>query len=257
MLIPQILFSGAVIDFNKIHPWFVSDKYVPFISEVMVSRWAYEAINVSLFLECGYSERFYLLEKEINNASYHRNFLLPEIEKHFFGDNWSTEHYLTSDSAKYKLLVDGFRHLERFTGESYEHLYQNRIEGAALSQFIRDFRNRCRQKSDSLQALRDEVIELMGRDAFSLLELTRNHKLSQVVMDETNVQKVKVTEDEFIRKMGPIYYIPDNNFGRAHFYAPARRVAGHIIPTSCFNLYVIWLMAFITFVVIVRFRPRF
>lgn len=257
LLIPQILFSGAVIDFNKIHPWFVSDKYVPFISEVMVSRWAYEAINVSLFLESGYSEKFYLLDKEINNASYHRNFLLPEIEKHFFGDNWSTEHYLTPDSAKYKLLVDGFKHLERFTGENYEHLYQNRIEGAAMNLFIRDFRNRCRQQSDSLQALRDEVIERMGRDAYNRLERTRNHKLSQVVLDETNVQKVKVSEDEFIRKMGPIFHIPDNDIGRAHFYAPARRVAGCIIPTPCFNLYVIWLVAFITFVVIVRFRPKF
>src|SRR5690554_7667379 len=38
VLIPQILFSGAVIDFNKINPIFASDKYVPLISEPMLDR---------------------------------------------------------------------------------------------------------------------------------------------------------------------------------------------------------------------------
>src|SRR5690554_5792975 len=68
VLIPQILFSGAVIDFNKINPIFASDKYVPLISEPMLSRWVYEGVSVSLYLESAYTQELYLTEKGINES---------------------------------------------------------------------------------------------------------------------------------------------------------------------------------------------
>ena len=40
----------------------------------------------------------------------------------------------------------------------------------------------------------------------------------------------------------PIYHFPESKFGRAHFYAPAKKIGNVYIDTYWFNLLVIWVM---------------
>jgi hypothetical protein len=46
LVIPQLLFSGVIVKFDKLHPSLSNATKVPWIGNVMVSRWSYEALAV-------------------------------------------------------------------------------------------------------------------------------------------------------------------------------------------------------------------
>jgi ABC-type multidrug transport system ATPase subunit len=256
VLIPQILFSGAVIDFNKINPLFASDKYVPGISEVMMSRWVYEAISVSLFMDSEFAETLYPTEKALNETTYTRNFLLPEIEKAFFKQSWSTTHFLTKDSADFELIVNGIQQVGRIMNEDFSALYKNGvINGEPFSLFVNDVRSRLMNMHDANLMLKDSMIAEMGSDAYNALQHTTNKKLMQLLTDEANVEKVRIRDREFIRKMTPIYFIADNNRAHSHLYAPAKQIGGIIFSTYQFNTIVIWLMSLGFLFLVIKKKP--
>ncbi|MFT5570171.1 MAG: ABC-type multidrug transport system ATPase subunit, partial [Cyclobacteriaceae bacterium] len=45
ILVPQLLLGGAMISFDDLHSNFTNKKYVPVVGDLMVSRWAYEALS--------------------------------------------------------------------------------------------------------------------------------------------------------------------------------------------------------------------
>jgi ABC-type multidrug transport system ATPase subunit len=49
LLVPLILLSGVIVKYDKMHYSISSDKYVPFVGDMMASRWAYEALLVNQF----------------------------------------------------------------------------------------------------------------------------------------------------------------------------------------------------------------
>ena len=53
---------------------------MPLIAEVMVSRWAFEALMVQQFVFNEYESRFYELEKKESDASYKASLYFPEIK---------------------------------------------------------------------------------------------------------------------------------------------------------------------------------
>ena len=59
ILVPQLLFSGVVVDFNKMHNRISNDKTVPVIGDLMTSRWAYEALAVTQFKDNAYEKYFF------------------------------------------------------------------------------------------------------------------------------------------------------------------------------------------------------
>ena len=256
VLIPQILFSGAVIDFNKINPIFASDKYVPAISEIMMSRWVYETISVSLFMDSDFAKELYPTEKALNQTTYTRNFLLPEIERSFFKQSWSTTHFLTKDSADFELIVDGIQKVGETMNEDLSGLYKSGvIKGESFSQFVNDVRTRLMKTHDANLMYKDNLIAEMGSDAYNTLHQTTNKKLMQLLTDEANVEKVRIRDNEFIRKMTPVYYISDHKEGRSHLYAPAKRLGEYVLSTYQFNTIVIWLMSLVFLIYVIIKRP--
>jgi ABC-type multidrug transport system ATPase subunit len=80
LIIPQLLFSGVIVSFDKIHPAFASDKGVPFIGNVMASRWAYEAMAVTQYKENAFESQFYELEKTKKLVTFKKDFWAGTLE---------------------------------------------------------------------------------------------------------------------------------------------------------------------------------
>ena len=223
----------------------------------MLSRWVYEGVSVSLYLESAYTRQLYLTEKGINESGYTRNFLIPEMEKHFFGESWSTTRVISSDSADFDLIRDGIRQIEALNDTSYGALYAGGvIKGEDFSNFLGERRQELLKENNRHQMYKDSLIEAMGYDKYRLLQESTNQKLQQVVVDETNVEKVRVADQQFIRKMAPVYHIPEHRWGRAHLYAPAKRVGSWTLNTHSFNTLVIWLMSLLSLVLVLLRKPR-
>lgn len=79
LIIPQLLFSGVIVKFDKLNPWFSAEDRVPFIGNVMASRWAYEALAVTQFKENSFNSKFYEYDKEISRQTYMSTFWASEM----------------------------------------------------------------------------------------------------------------------------------------------------------------------------------
>ena len=57
IIIPQLLFSGVLVKYDKLHiNSRASNEYVPFIGEMMPARWSFEALAVEQFKNNRYGE---------------------------------------------------------------------------------------------------------------------------------------------------------------------------------------------------------
>ena len=80
LIIPQLLLSGVVIDFDKFNPRVGKPVGVPFMGEIMASRWAFEAYMVTQFRDNPFEKMFYDLDREMAQAEYKRQYLINSLQ---------------------------------------------------------------------------------------------------------------------------------------------------------------------------------
>src|SRR5688572_15676551 len=80
LLIPQLILSGVVVKFDKLNPRIGNAATVPFVGDLMASRWAFEAAMVSQFKDNDFEQQFYLYDKVMANSDYKKVYFIPEIE---------------------------------------------------------------------------------------------------------------------------------------------------------------------------------
>ena len=80
LLIPQLILSGVVVKFDKLNPRIGNSATVPFVGDLMASRWAFEAAMVSQFKDNDFERQFYLYDKIMANSDYKKVYFIPEVE---------------------------------------------------------------------------------------------------------------------------------------------------------------------------------
>ncbi len=80
LIIPQLLFSGVIVKFEKLNPMISSKDSVPLIGNVMCSRWAYEALAVTQFKDNDLHSMMYEDEQIRSFANWKRSYWIPELE---------------------------------------------------------------------------------------------------------------------------------------------------------------------------------
>jgi ABC-type multidrug transport system ATPase subunit len=59
ILVPELLFSGVIVRYDKLHKSIANPEYVPVIGDIMTSRWAYEALMVHQFSSNKFQKQFF------------------------------------------------------------------------------------------------------------------------------------------------------------------------------------------------------
>ncbi|HEY9123728.1 MAG TPA: ATP-binding cassette domain-containing protein [Bacteroidales bacterium] len=278
LLIPQLLLSGTIVKYDKLHPYIRSDKYVPFIGDVMTSRWAYEALMVEQFVYNRYGDRFYQFELNESNATYCNNYWIPEVLNRL-----DICFQLRDDSLKIAQLTRSLKLISnelvsiskelKITPFKYDSLLiPSRFDSLAFvraSNYVRHARdisvkilnNTIEKKDDYTQRL---ILREFSNDEGQLVKF-KNRYFNQAVADEvlgkTSSDQIAVVDNCLIRKFEPVFNFPKNNFGRAHYFAPAKKIGNWFLDTFYFNIIVIWLMVAICYVCLVtnvlkRFMDR-
>ena len=75
-----MVLSGAIFSFDKLHEWIGSDDEVPLIADLMVSRWAFEAMAVDQFKNNDFEQLLYNLEKKESKADYKQVYYIPYLQ---------------------------------------------------------------------------------------------------------------------------------------------------------------------------------
>ena len=96
LLIPQLILSGVVVKFDKLNPRIGNSATVPFVGDLMASRWAFEAAMVSQFKDNDFERQFYLYDKIMANSDYKKVYFIPEVETKL---QYCLNHFKSSDES--------------------------------------------------------------------------------------------------------------------------------------------------------------
>jgi len=256
ILVPQLLFSGVIVSFDKLHKTIASEEYVPRIGDMMTSRWAYEALAVNQHMNNNYEKLFFDVEKEASNASFKGNVLIPELLE----INEQCKRLLDDEKTdalndRSQLLISEVRKLanrplSHFPTISFltsgnvtysEEVYQraNEFLTSEKKAFHKQYRSAKKRKDKRYEEL---IAHYGSVDKFlDFKKKYQNEALEELVLNKRELQQVEVTDHFIIQKRNPIFKEPVSNWGRAHFYSASKRVMGMQIPTPIFNTLVMWL----------------
>ena len=263
LLIPQLLLGGVIVKFDKLHPILASQNVVPFSGDIMVSRWAFEALSVNQFKSNAFEKFFYPYDKVMSIASYKRNYWQSELKKRletckiYHDDNekkeWVQQSFKviqneiikeieTNPNVVLKMDINNFMALSNF-----EISIEN-IISIYLSEIKNYYNNLYNAASVARNKMMGEVQKSMpNKEDFILFrDNYQNENLSDLVKNANTVNKVIEFNNELIQKVDPIYL--DGQGLRAHFFAPTKKIFGKQIDTFWVNLGVIWLLSTLLFV---------
>ncbi|MBO7477147.1 MAG: ATP-binding cassette domain-containing protein [Salinivirgaceae bacterium] len=261
LIVPQLLFSGTMVKFDKLNKTISSYEVVPPIGDLMPSRWAYEAIAVKQFRDNEYQKNFFLIEQKKSEAAYVGSYLVPALNNKIAKLATADEQLrnqiiglLHTEVAKINARTEKlqFENLDLLTPENYN---QNVEE--ELTAYLEKIGKFYQQKQNKAIAVLDREIstlaeELGGNKA--LVELKKNYTneaLSNFVLNRIEIEKIHDMGDYFIQVSDPIYKEPDSHCGRAHFYAPFKQIGNLQIDTFWFNIIVMWVMNIFLYVLLV------
>ncbi|MBK6627871.1 MAG: ATP-binding cassette domain-containing protein [Flavobacteriales bacterium] len=259
LIIPQLLFSGIIVRFDKLHPWFSSQQGVPWIGNVMASRWAYEGLAVTQFVDNAYERRFYTLDQRMKTANWKKDLWVRELQ-HRVTNLRGVEidpAKLTQRGRDLELLRNELKaEAGRISGLVVPDLRmtpEGHVDQTALNAadgLLNDLTVHYRRMYKEAERAKEQLIAELtdGPEAriryFALLDAHRNESLAEFVTNKNDVNVIAVDRGALVRKSDPIYLeAQGKGFFGAHFYAPAKWLGGIRVPTFWANVIVLWLMS--------------
>ena len=258
LIIPQILFSGVLVKFEKLNPVITSQSIVPAIGEIMASRWSFEALAVNQFMENDYEQLFYDYDQQMSDANFKKNFWIPELK----GKVGRFKEYLRNpDSFTKEQIEEDLRLIRNEIAEenrinaaiTYDELDQFTLEGlnndllndfstylATVNKlYVRQWNYNSDEKD---RVIREHQTSDEAKEAFNELRNDyENESLSDLVTNKNEFNQITEYDAQLIQRADPVFNIP-NGF-RAHFYAPMKRLFGKYYSTMKVNIIVLWMMS--------------
>ncbi len=263
LIIPQIILSGIIVKFDKLNPTISSPNSIPFYGEMMVSRWAYEALAVLQFKDNEYEKNFFFYDKVMSNAEFKKNYWIKKLEnklsfcernlkiKEKKEEVISNLNLLRNEISKElsyhkKLKFDDLDNLEIESINKNIFRQVNNFFNILKNYYMKRY-NRANEKKDKLiRNLQKNTTEI---DAFIKKKKNYyNESLSDLLKNKNESNKIFEYDGHLHRKSEPIFYDPESNFLKSHFYAPRKKLFGVFLDTFWVNLLVLWLMAIILYI---------
>lgn len=276
LIIPQLLFSGVIVKFDKLHPWFASQSSVPWIGNVMASRWAYEGMAVAQFKDNEFEKLFYPLKKNKSFAKWKKDYWVKDLEtkisdvKRGRGDTAQVEklqhdlEILQNEIKGEMAFVHGvtMRSVDQLTPKGKDgKIDPAQVTDATLAdaekylgilkQHYRNVFNDNEKQLDKLtQQMQKDSVDAKGNvivEGSEKYDALKNEYANQSLENfVTNYAEFDYTVEEngrLVQKKELIYRDPyDQGFLGSHFYAPRKRLFGTYVDTYWANAIVVWSM---------------
>lgn len=266
IIVPQLLFSGVLVSFSKLNKNVSNAEYVPLLGDLMPSRWAFEGLAITQFKDNEYFKHFYDVEREISDHNYMAIFLVPELESrldHLHRQYKMVGKYNDNDKKDFKILQTMISELRTDKNECFgytDRLNAEKFNDTAESEATDFLSEIKREHEDALYASnlkKDAIFEKMiakygSKEAlFELQSKNHNKKLEEMLLNKNELNKILETEDRLVRQKDPAFYKSRLTNGRAHFYAPVKRIGSFEIDTFVFNTIVLWLTTMIFYITLI------
>jgi len=246
LLIPQILFCGVLVKFDKLNRSISNQEVVPVIGDLMTSRWAYEALAVEQFKSNRYMKQFFDIDQQISDATYRESFLIPTllnsvVETGKFQREEKNQEQVRMNlsmlTTQLEILKNEFPSI---TYPGLSNLEKSRDYLEKLT--IKARQNRSAGSKARSQKQQELVNELGGMFAYAdFRDSYENIQLADLILNKNSIHKVEQKGELLVRYYHPAFQVPNSRVGRAQLYAPVKRLGNWEIDTPWFNVVVIWL----------------
>ncbi len=264
ILVPQLLLGGAMIKFDDMHKAITNRVYVPFIGDVMASRWAYEALMVTQFKKNEYEKHFFEAEKKISTAAFNISLRIPELEaitnSLINASDRQTESYevrlniLRNELIKLsaKAGIPEFSFLTSLTAKGFN-VNVGKSALRYLASLTKRFEYLLDDATNEQEGIYNALVRSIGKEA--ILELKKasyNEALADIVLNRNELKLLQYGSDRLTQKKDPVLMDPDSSIGRSHLYSPVKIIGSRKIDTFWFNVLVLWCMTTILYLLLVK-----
>lgn len=263
ILVPQLLLSGTIVQFDNLHPSITKKVYVPVVGDIMISRWAFEALAVEQFENNAFEKYFFNYEMTLSESYFRTAFLIPRLQYKLeecsrlddegkrndpkFTNNLSiisNELNILDKSAQ----LPPYDNIKKLNPTDYTDQIAEETNG-----YLRFIKNQYLDISDVANHKKDstysKLVETFGSEnVYKLKQKSYNKALADWVLNTNEITKYLETDSRIIQKHEPVFMLPDHPWGRAQFYAPMKLFNGQYVETLWFNLAVIWLFTITLFI---------
>lgn len=269
LLIPQMILSGLLFNFDKLNSFISSKGEVPIVADMMASRWAYEAMAVYQFKENSYQRPYFELERRERQADFKAAYLIPELESKL--QSITNNLALEGDSAKAMLDRDLYIFRKEIEKESFRDGIEDIDISIALSpanvtsEVIQQFRSYLKSLNKHYMQIFNDAVDKKEKLAFYLekesgldYDLNQyknvyyNESISDLVRNVNTADRIVEYKGRLLQRVDPVFNQPTiTNAGflnyRTHFFAPKKQLAGRLIDTFYFNIMIIWTMTILLY----------
>lgn len=259
IIIPQLLFSGVIVKFEKLNPMFSKKNEVPWLGNSMAARWAYEALAVIQSKDNKFQSEFFNLEQQEHNASWKKDYWIPEMKNYsvkLTSKNSSKEDFLISKEVivnelnKENKLWNNFKcdDLILKVNQS-DFLSDNSTILNEMNNYLTVLdKQYTKTKNDNSNLIESKIISLGSEKYLNLMNQYENKKLFELVTNKRGLDKILNVNNYLVRMDNPIFMDPINTpFLRSHFYSPNKYISGRKVSTFKANILVLWVMSIIFF----------
>ena len=268
IVIPQLIFSGALLRFERINPDISSPASVPWYGEIIPARWAFEALAVEQFMNNDYARIVYSYDKIINTADFQKNYWVSEMKKKLhklqtnFDANQSPdpavlrliENEIDRENKRQNMVQFSFRDEFSSGGLSQKLIDETSSYLQELSRYYLARYNQISEQKDRLTS----AIASVNPDSLPLLK-SRYHNQSLSDMVKNTGEKYRIIEykDQFLQNYNHVYKDSEHPFIKAQFYAPEKQIFGKRCPTIWVNVTVMWCFNILLFAALYfRWLPK-
>lgn len=270
LLIPQMILSGALFNFEKLNSLLSEKDKTPLIADMMASRWAYEAIAVEQHKSNEYEEIYFEIDKKISASNFQQAYRIPELEniinecaskskdtllvsQQLVQDNLAllknelTELHLSNPDIPFddlKVLLDSMKYSAALYVSGFEFLEKT----AAIYTGIHTSESTKKDQITSILAKRYAKIDGMSHEYIK--DLSFNESLDEIVRNLNTKARIERYNGYLVQNLDPIFKDPRPSNAvdyRAHLFAPQKHFAGSFYETYKFNILVIWLMSLVLY----------
>jgi ABC-type multidrug transport system ATPase subunit/uncharacterized tellurite resistance protein B-like protein len=262
LLIPQLILSGVVVKFDKLNPAIGNTATVPFVGDLMASRWAFEAAMVTQFKDNRFEKEFYLYDKAMANSDFEKVYLIPEIETRL---QFCLQHYQTKDpvlqekvNAYLKLIQSEIEQQLAVVGNDkfsrLSDLAPSKFDSTAYESvvtFLEQLKQFYIKRYNAADQAKENKIKLMTnteakeKDFEMFRETYHNESITDLVKNLAETHRIIEKDGKLVQKIYPIYKDPDPEHivdFDAQFYMPSKHFLNASVDTLYFNTGVIWSM---------------
>jgi ABC-type multidrug transport system ATPase subunit len=262
IIIPQLLFSGVLVKFDKLHISSTKHEYVPVLGDLMTARWSFEALAVKQFRDNKYEKPLFVYDA-LKNEKENYVSLVEDLRTHL------DQCLIYKDSPDYKDLVEAnfarlnyhINELSKITkkvpGQWLKSLnikeFNPDVEKAAVT-YIETlksyFNNQKKTIDDFKNIVVDSLEKTIGKEKYRNLKSeyeNENLKLTILNLNPPGDMTL-ITHDKIVMKGMPGFLNGTSKVGRAHYYAPAKMIGNIEIDTYWFDIIIVWLVSVLLYI---------